>query len=310
MVRSVVLAGAVFMACGPAAEQTSFVGDNNTALLTGASVGSGSSPNDLLRKPLTVNVTGPSSAWPVARAFVLRANPTTESVSVVVEVSNAGRSGRCLIRASDLELKDAAGATLKVGPLAFVQGSVGDLGNPRNPIVTDTCLAPGETGFLLELYTASPGERLFSQAESLVFRWSDASSTLPLMPKARLTPTRYSVTPSGAVSVAFTNTGTGQALLGEHFSRFFLLDAEGRPLFFAFLTSQTTPPGGLVPVGSDGSVEGAPRGGGYEGAATALRVLMDFDLPAPNGLVGASQPDTPSDEQRLARWTEAQLRKR
>ena len=309
MLRSALLV-AVFVACAPAPEQLSFAGDNNTAVLTGAPVGSGNSPNDVLRKPLSVNVTGPGSAWPVKRAFVLRATATTESVSVVVEVSNAGRSGRCLIRASDLELKDAAGTTLKVAATAFVQGSVGDLGNSRNPIVTDTCLAPGETGFLVELYTASPGERLFSQAESLVFRWADASSTLPLMPKARLTPTRYDVTPTGAVSVAFTNTGTGQALLSEHFSRFFLLDAEGRPLFFGFLTSQTTPAGGVVAAGRDGNVEGAPRAGGYEGTAMALRALIDFDLPAPTGLVGEARPHAHSDEDRLARWTEAQLQKR
>jgi hypothetical protein len=296
-------------ACGPAPSSLApFLGANNSAVLTGATVG-GSASNDLLRKELTVTVAGPSVTLPVGRAFAMRAKTTTESTYLLVEVSNAGKSASCFIRTTQLDLQDSAGATVQSVGSAYVQGSVGDMGTTGRPILTDTCLAPGENGWLLTIASASSGQQVFSRAESLVFRWANSSDTPPVMPPPKLSPTAYSVTTTGAVAVDFSNTGTGDALMSGHFSKYVLLDGEGLPRLWGFLTERTTPAGGLISVGGGGSVEGRPSE--FGGSATALRAILDFNVAPPGGLVGDAtvRPSADGDVDRWSGWNADQAQR-
>lgn len=81
--------------------------------------------------------------------------------------------------------------------------------------------------------------------------------------------------------VAFTNGGTGEASLTTHFSRFLLLDDAGDPVHWGFVNDETQPTDGIVPVGTSGSAQGAVL---YAGTSSSVRVLIDFDVPNPNGL--------------------------
>jgi hypothetical protein len=296
------------VACGPTPALPSFSGNNNSAVLTGPAIGSGTTTNSALQKALSVSVAGPSAVLPVGRAFALRADSTSESTRVVVEVRNTGKTARCFITATGLELRDGAGATVISRPTTFVQGSVGQVGPGNKPILTDTCLAPGEAGWLMTIFLAPKGEQLFSRAQSVVFRWDNASGDAILTPVPKLTPTGYRVA-TGAIDVAFTNDGAGAALLSEHFSKYLLLDAEGLPLFWGFLTTRTIPTDGLIARGSEGSVEGTLPATGYTGTSSSLRPFLDFDAPPPTALLGAARERPDSDGEHLAEWTVEQLRR-
>ncbi len=310
MNRTSPLLAALFIACGcsPAPVPPPFLGDNNSAVLTGPAVGTSANAIATLRKPLTVSVAGPSATLPAARAFALRPSSTTESTYLVVEVSNAGTTPLCFISYKELEVRDSAGLTLKLRQGGFVQGSVGQLGSRSKPILTDTCLAARERGLILDIALATSGEQVFTRAESIVFRWDTATESEPAMPAPKLTPTAYSVTSAGAVNVAFTNTGSGEALMVGHFSRFVLLDPEGLPLFWGFIRDKTSPSGGRIPAGGEGSVEEGTTSG-YGGAATRLRAILDFDVPPANALQGDGPEPSGSDTDRLAAWNAEQRRR-
>ncbi|MDP3502076.1 MAG: hypothetical protein Q8S33_17195 [Myxococcales bacterium] len=303
--RLVTAAATFCLACAPAPARPSFTGNNNSAVLTGPSIGTGAAMLFELRKALSVTVAGPSAVLPVGRAFALRFNSRSESAWIVVEVRNTGTMARCFITAGGLELRDGAGAVVGSESTTFVQGSVGQLGRIDQPIFTDTCLAPGEAGLLMTSFSAATGELLFSRAEALVFRWENASGNVPFMPAPKLTPTGYTVTSTGAINVAFTNDGTGAALMTS--SKYVLLDGEGLPLFWGFLTSQTTPADGLIAAGGQGSVEGTHA---YTGTAGSLRPFLDFNPPPTTALLGAPRERPLTDAERLAEWTAEQLRRR
>jgi hypothetical protein len=307
--RLVTAAATFCVACGSPSARQSFSGNNNSAVLTGPSIGTAATANATLQKALSVSVSGPSAALPVGKAFALRSTSTMESTHVVVEVRNAGTTARCFISAAGLELRDGTGATVSSQPISFVQGSVGQLGPADKPILTDTCLAPDEAGLLMTIFAAAPGEQLFSRAQSLVFRWENASGSVPLTPAPKLTPTWHTVTSTGAINVTFINDGTAAALMVDHFSKYVLLDSEGLPLYWGFLTARTRPTDGLIAQGTEGSVEGNPAGG-YTGSAPSLRPFFDFDAPPPTALLGAKVDRLDSDAERLAVWNAKQLWRR
>ena len=307
--RLVTAAATFCLACGTTPTPPTFSGNNNAAVLTGPSIGTGANAPSTLQKALSVTVAGPSAILPVGRAFALRSSTTSESTRVVVEVRNTGTTARCFITAGGLELRDGAGVSVTSQSTTFVQGSVGQVGTADKPVLTDTCLAPGEAGLLMTIHIAAAGEQLFSRAESLVFRWENASGSAPSTPAPKLTPTGYMVTSTGAINVALTNDGTGAALMVDHFSKYVLLDGEGLPLFWGFLTTRTTPADGLIATGSAGSVEGSLAADGYTGAAGSLRAILDFNAPPKTALLGAPLERRDSDAERLAEWNAEQLRR-
>jgi hypothetical protein len=97
------------VACGPTPALPSFSGNNNSAVLTGPAIGSGTTTNSALQKALSVSVAGPSAVLPVGKAFALRSTSTMESTFVVVEMRNTGKTARCFITAADLVLRDGTG---------------------------------------------------------------------------------------------------------------------------------------------------------------------------------------------------------
>ncbi len=307
--RLITAAATFCVACGPTPVPPSFSGNNNSAVLTGPSIGTAATAHTLLQKALSVSVAGPSAVLPVGKAFALRSTSTMESTFVVVEMRNTGKTARCFITAADLVLRDGTGATVASKATTFVQGSVGQLGRADRPILTDTCLAPDEAGLLMTIFSAAAGEKLFSRAESLVFRWENASGSVPLTPAPRLTPSGHTVTPTGAINVAFTNDGSGAALMSGHFSKYVLLDSEGHPLLWGFLTKRTSPTDGLIAAGSEGSVEGNVAADGYTGAARSVRPFLDFGAPPKTALLGAPLERPGSDADRLAEWNAEQLRR-
>ena len=110
--RLVTAAATLCLACAPAPAPPSFSGNNNSAVLTGPSIGTGAAMPSALRKALSVTVAGPSAVLPVGRAFALRSSSTSESMRIVVEVRNTGTMARCFITAGGLELRDGAGAVV------------------------------------------------------------------------------------------------------------------------------------------------------------------------------------------------------
>jgi hypothetical protein len=114
---------------------------------------------------------------------------------------------------------------------------------------------------------------------------------------------------AGAVAVDFSNTGTGDALMSGHFSKYVLLDGEGLPRLWGFLTERTTPAGGLISVGGGGSVEGRPSE--FGGSATALRAILDFNVAPPGGLVGDAtvRPTADGDVDRWSGWNADQAQR-
>lgn len=269
------------------------------AVLSGAAVGTGAQDVSALRKPLQVQIINPDASLSVGNAFALRQNASTETVYLAVKVTNVGSIAQCFIRANGLDLRDEAGAAIQSEDFTYVQGSVGEL---RASLVTDTCLAPGESGFLYGIYLASNGDTVFSRAQALTFSWASNQNALPLPPGPKVVPTSYEVLEDQRIRVAFTNSGEDEALLATHFSRYTLLDAAGDPLHWSFLMENTRPIDGLVPVGTSGSVESLGGSDRYEGTSKSVRVNIDFDVPDTNGLSGPPTRRPMNLEEQVAAW--------
>ena len=263
---------------------------NNSAVLTGAALGAGTTPNRELQKVIGVSPS-PNPAFRLGAAYATRTSVDSQTLDWFISVTNQSDSLLCFVRATNIEFRDSTGATLVVDELDYVSGSVGV--GQESDLYTDTCLQGGETGYLfgieLELEVAS----VYSLASSVVIGALDGDAGFTV-PAARLIPQRYAVADTFAVTVR--NDGTGAARLGE-FSHYFLLGDDGRPLTWDFFGDDVA--GDPVAAGDTLSLQGRPF---YDGLASRAQVNVDFKSPA--------EPVSPPEFARSARAEPTELLRR
>jgi len=138
-------------------------------------------------------------------------------------------------------------------------------------------LAPGESGWLLDIEISSKGTDLYSPLAVIEFQYA-ATFRTATPPPPRVIPDGYTVIKDGLESICFTNLGTGPAaLLPDYsFSKFVALDDGGAPLFWHFLDQ--VEPIGLLQPGESGYARTVLHDP-YRGTAHRMRAFVDFLWP-------------------------------
>lgn len=263
---------------------TTGIAGNNSATLTGATMGTNETPSADLRKTLLLTLVTPHPDLELGPAYLTRTSATSQYGSLIAEVMNHGGSPRCFVRANNLTYR-STDATLVTAPLAYVDGSVG---KTSSGTVTSTCLGPGETGFLINMQAPNSTTNLFwSDATSVEIESLSTSTSTIEDHGGRLKPTSYSVSGSTFQSLAVTGENQGTITVYPDSSTVYvLLDEAGEPLEWFYLD----PASDSVEVGQSAEWMGSPF---YEGAASRVRVIVGFDTQPQTSSLGV-QDDPPT----------------
>ena len=210
--------------------------------LRGDKIGTGESTPAELRKVLKVQVND-SAGYSATRAFVLRSSPTSEYLSVLVELKNESAPFQCYVQAEQIQLRTTSGELIPLQrDSTYLAGSLG-----QSDLVTDTCLAEGETGYL----SISPmsGAGAFDALADVDFVLSASAGRFE-RPDYMLVPKRY-IADDDHIQLTLVNEGRAKAPIDDiTLIQYVLLDGEGLPLDTGFLEASTigasVAPGGTL----------------------------------------------------------------
>jgi hypothetical protein len=264
---------------------------NDDANLSGMSVGLCDGSASLLRKKIPVTLTGGGTQFSIGDGYLMSDASIPAYAYFALPVTNVGTTMHCFVSASDYSWLDSAGNS-EGSFLAYVTGSVGQV-DPT--IYTDTCLAPGETGFLLDIQSDLVSNDIYTPTTSVTLALSTSSDGT--LPPAKVLPLGNTV--AGAVlTVAFENEGTRPADIAESNScPYILVDSGGLPVTWAFLDPT---PLGELDVGQQGS---ATANYVMECGQT-VRAYIPFQ--SPDQASGPTVPSAASDSVQAWRKLQAQ----
>ena len=250
----------------PPTQQPDITG-NNSAVLTGAPLGSGETGVQRLRKEVSVNLATPNPDFELGTFSATRQSVDTETIYWILPLSNTGSQTRCFVKAVDLTFRDGTGSTLVVDERAFVDGSVGVLSS-----YTSTCLAPRETGYIQGIETDRNVD-VYSLLESVDIEKIEVNSSTPSAPEVEIIPQRYDVSMNQDLSVFVKNQGSQTGYVDSLTSTYTLLDDRNRPLSWGFLDLGPGWDGELTPNETRNLVNTLR----YGGEAEKIKVVVDFD---------------------------------
>ena len=254
---------------GPAPAQ------DDSADLGGAAFGTEAFDATQERRTVTLHVSTPLPGLTLGQAYLTRLTPTDEGAFLTIPASYSGTETPCFIKATNVTWTSAAGQKLNSVDNMYIEGSVGAL---PSMLDTDTCLAPGDSGYFLGIESPSGASALYSAVDSIAL---SLQSTSPgSAPAAKLTPTRYDVgtcSSTRTLRVQATIGGSTAAVgmagtLGSIGSVVFL-DSSGLPAGWTFVSQNQ--PANFTAGGSTsfyGSLPVAP-------AVSRAQVYLPFDPP-------------------------------
>ena len=180
---------------------------NNSAVLSGAPLGTGTAPVSQLRKEIAVNLAN-TGTFKVGKGYATRDAADTETLYWFVSVTNESKTLQCFIEATSVQFKNSAGQTLVADDAAFVSGSVAVY--QGTDIYTDTCLAGGQTGYLFGIELESEVPSIYTSVSSVVVS-TLAGDTGFSVPAAKIIPQSYTVSKNSPqeLAVSIKNAGTG-----------------------------------------------------------------------------------------------------
>lgn len=248
----------------PSAESTS----NNSAILTGPGIGTGADPLEALRRPIEAELTAPA-ALELGDAWASRAFSSNEATWIAIEVSNPTDTLFCRITTESYQWLGEADEPIPTREQIWLTGSIG----LDDPLDAMTCLAPGETGYLLDI--SPQGVAAWDDLRTVELELSYAAD-LPDPPDLAVVPTAYTADELGRLRVELENVGSEIARFDTEtpaFGELVLLDAGGAPLGWTTLGGAIDPADGELLPGARGSIDGAHF---YGGCAASLRPFLDF----------------------------------
>jgi hypothetical protein len=123
---------------------------NGSELAATLQLGTATTSVNLLRKRLDVAPIAPRAGLEVGPAFLTRPSVDAERSTAFVFVRNTGEARRCYVHLESIVYQDGAGAIVDTKLAAWILGSIGQKGE----LATDTCLAPGESGYVVDVLDA------------------------------------------------------------------------------------------------------------------------------------------------------------
>ena len=247
---------------------------DNAATISGGSTGMCSGVT-LLRKKIPLTLSAGGADFAIGDGYLFTDASTPQFVDFAVPVRNLGSTMNCFVHVStgSYEWNTSQGSAPVELLQPYVTGSVGDVGSG---IYSQSCLAPGETGILVDLEQSTDGSDLFTPMTSIAL-----ALETPLdgtAPPAALVPQSYADS-GGALTVTFLNVGTGAGDI-DNLGSYLVMDSGGLPTAWGFLNEL---PQGLLDVGQQGTGTADPLNCG-----STVRAYIAFDSPtaafAPSGL--------------------------
>jgi hypothetical protein len=214
------------------------------------------------------------SVGPAYLTLVPGSAQSSTTAQLTIPVVNQGTDYPCFVAAENLYYLGATGATLNPkGDPIFVNGSVGDVG--AGTFYTNSCLAPGETGYVL----SGPPAAYFSGTSSIELDLTALTSGQA--PAGHLTPKLYELGTCGttrSLRVTAVNDGLSTvtvAMEGLALGPGILLDDAGLPAGWLYLEDRQTVQ--LAPGGSP--VYFLSTDLSTAAAVTRVQFFLNFDPP-------------------------------
>ncbi|MFT3706984.1 MAG: hypothetical protein QM817_04875 [Archangium sp.] len=223
------------LSCSDPSPRTSW--GNAAAELSGVQIGPGTTPLTQLTKVLNVTRNG-DTRFTIVSAQLSRAEANDETSYVAIRVKNTGSTGACFVKTDAITYLGSTGQVVFSDTLGtYLNGSVAT--STTSQVSTDTCLQPGEEGFMIDIVLKNDVPSFASSTSGVRLRMS----TLPgsYVPEAAaFMPRSYAVTPSSFgfnASVVARNEGPGQISADRTgpLALMVPLDSEGRGLQWAYL---------------------------------------------------------------------------
>jgi hypothetical protein len=136
----------------PKLEPTEFTGNNSYAsfVASGFTMGTGETSNLLLSKVIYATCVDSQTYFVIGPSFATRPWDTMNGAYVIIPITNVTPEyAFSYIQAVGIKYKDASGSVLDTGS-ALLTGSVGVV----NGVSTNTCLAPAEPAYILDVVLA------------------------------------------------------------------------------------------------------------------------------------------------------------
>jgi hypothetical protein len=235
----------------PEHEYDPFTGRNNSAVFSSSLSYFGNAVTDTiyLSHQITVTASG-SNDFLLGPAFAMQSTSPGMYTDVIISITNNSSSKSfAFIRLNDISLKDEYGTTLHNEPYTYVRGSVGRLTN----LCTDTCLAPGETGFVFVLSSSDIWSQITNVSCSV-----DIPNYIVQNPLPRIIPIEVDYIDEGFSDifiVSFQNTGTETGAITPLGSTYIIFDGNNIPLTFGFGFGNLTPLTGILHPQMKGSFQ-------------------------------------------------------
>ncbi len=248
---------------------------NNSALLTGASLGTGAIANASLTKRVPVALTG--TGYAARDAYVFRSSTTSTYVWFVVPLVNTGSSLACFVKVST----GSAGSYSLANQ--YITGSVGYSGTVRS----DTCLSPCEVGYL----TGITNTTTYDEVNSVTLALSaDTGVTLST---GRVIPQSYTSDSVTGLSVSVRNAGGFAVNLATYLHQYILLDANNQIVDYGYFDTNT-----LSSVAADTSAVMTAKGvASFAGSASKL--IAEVNFVSADGRGALTGAPAPADQARL-----------
>jgi hypothetical protein len=302
--------GACSWTLGSGTPQGTAPTEDNSADLSGATFGVDAFDATQQRRTVPIQVTTPLSDLTLGTAYVTGLAGDDTVAYLILPVTNSGADFPCFVQTTTYNWLSATNATLNQASTLYLDGSVGAVSSTVN---TETCLAPGETGYLTDAQFVTSGS-LYSAVASIQIQLESMGAGSA--PPAKLLPTRYDVGTCGGVrTVQVEGTASGATVsIGNvenaDLAPIVFLDADGLPARWSYLTQMT-------------SANVAPGATAYflddlsEPAVSRARVFMPFEPQdpsivsqklaiRPSRVLGQIQAVRASRRERAQRWQRVQ----
>jgi len=230
----------------------------NSALLSGAVVGSGEELNGSLYRSIPLTAENMPTDTEVVHALAYDFGPDT--TSMIMHLRNSSNEVRCFIEYAAIEAYDAAGNVIANG--VFATGTVeGSLGT-KSGGYTDTCAAPGEIVYFNELFNSSFSLDQIASVKLGNFSFTTDGSVADIT----VSPISYE---SGVNSVDVLVANQSSLTVQLKSSHLIILTDEGVPISMNVeLHDDVVRPGAETVI----TIPHA-----FKGSSTNIRVLLDYD---------------------------------
>jgi hypothetical protein len=236
---------------------------NGSELAAPAQIGTGVTSVNLLRKRLELAADGTNDGLEIGPAFLTRTSLDAAESTAFVFVTNHGDALRCYVHLESLAYHDGNGAVVGTKIAAWVLGSIGQKGR----FATDTCLAPGESGYVVDIvdapydavtrlsFSVDEGEDDYSTPASLVVAQTIDGSPLGITMTAR-------------------NPGPAPAMLNQHGTLYIAFDSLNQPLDLGYFSPCAGSASRAMTPGA--SLELCSPGHAYAGLTHTLQPRVSF----------------------------------